>query len=176
MPWTMIFCGFFHFKNCEVMFVREFISCFTQHALLGSFMINGHRRICPATYRLTIFCIHNILSVFLVLQQTLKHFRLHFVQVNWTRNIWLSYLGVDFDDATLTASVNQTTIHQASTELSILWIAHALFFHMKLNLFFSIVFLCDSSETLFASNKILFNMCVLVVFISSKPPMDFFRE
>ena len=99
-------------------------------------MINT-RLICPSTYRLMILHICNILSTSSILQQTLKHFCFHFLHMNWIWNVWLSYLGMDFDDATLTASVHQKTFHQASTGLSILWITYTSLFCMNLAILLS---------------------------------------
>ena len=122
-------------------------------SVVGFFHDYCSRLICPSTYRLRNLWIHNILSTFSILQQTLKHFYLHVLHVNWTWNVWLSYLGVDFDDAALTACFSSSKdfspgFDRAVNSLNNLYIVipHELR---------SIAFLCDSSKILFASKKIL---------------------
>ena len=60
-----------------------------------------------------------------------------FLTRDWIWNVRLSYLGVDFDDATLTASVHQKVFYQDSTELSILWITYMSLFRINLAILLS---------------------------------------
>ena len=82
--------------------------------------------------------IRNILSTSSILQQTSKHFGLHFLHMNWIWNVWLLYLSMDSDNATLTASVHQKT-SPGFDGVSVLWTTYMLLFRMNLPILLSSV-------------------------------------